>query len=230
MSTQRVSSDFNKAFGRMQGVEDAKKAENTLNNIPVPVGWQGELVVSDVKTMVTKEKDGKGGDPMVIMEYTVVTDKEHQGKKLKKLHVFNETHNKETGRTVTAAERYTWFLNELESHGLPRKLREDHDGMDDLVAWLMNKDAPCIVHGTVEADAYSRDKKKVTIRAIEEPVDSTTSMAPAPATPKADTGAKKTVNFMGKQWEVLSENGDDLVIKSPSTGKDRNIKKSDLDE
>lgn len=238
MSTQRVSSDFNKAFGRLNGVEDAKKAENTLNNIPVPVGWSGELVISDVKTGTTKEqaKEGKtsGGDPYLIMEYTVVQDKAHQGKKLKKLFVFNETHNEKTNRTVTAAERFSWFLNELETAGLPRKLREDHDGVEDLIAWMLDKENPRHVHGTVEHDDYSRDKKKLTVRELEAPVDNTTSMSPAPASKKADSpeppaNGPKMVEYMEKKWELVKDNGDTVVIKSTTTGKERTIPKSDLE-
>jgi hypothetical protein len=119
------------------------------------------------------------------------------------------------------------MLNDMENIGLPGEIRRSPDTtIEDMLNFFINKDT--VYEAEVVHNAYRRgDQKEVKIRLLEV-LEGVADMAPqghAPVAPEVG----KDVTYMGKSWELVDADGDDLVIKSKSTGQTRNIKASELD-
>lgn len=227
MANVKVSAEFNKFMSRnAKAVEEAKAAENSMSTCKMPVGWKGQVVCVGGEAGKGKDrKDEKGnttpGREYIRLEFNVVNDTEYSGAKCNLNWSFWDTEK------ATALDRFEWMLNDMENLGLPGEIRRSPDTtIEDMLNFFINKDT--VYEAEVVHNAYRRgDQKEVKIRLLEV-LDGVADMAPqghAPATPQ--TG--EDVTYMGKSWELVDVDGDDLVIKSKTTGQTRNIKTSDLD-
>jgi hypothetical protein len=240
MASEKVSAAFKQSFAKLGGIDDAKQAEASMNSIPVPAGWKGRCQVVDMVMDVSKPKsDGKGGNPYINFTVVPVDDEKYLGKKITKNYTLSEYVNPDTKAVTTPADRYERFLNEMEWAGLPRELRVGHDGPEDIINWWLDPDENRMVDvEVVENKVGGRTFINVNMRKPAESVDSSDSAVPpepsrttsaaTSSTPAAD--AKKTVKFNGKDWELISEDGDNVVIKSQATGRERTVKRSELDK
>jgi len=233
MSSAKVSATFGKFLAKKATqIEEAKKAENTMQTCLMPVGWKGQMVcVAAVADKGKDSKDDKGntqeGREYVRLEFSVVNDAAYQGKKASLMWQIYDSAN------ATATQRFEWMLNEMENLGLPRELRQGFNDFTEVLNHFLNSDE--VYEGEVVHNSYRRgDQKELKVRraAI---VDNTTSMAPpvtstsspAPATTSQEPGSE--VKYMGKMWEVVDQDGDTVVIKSKATGNNRTVKLTDLE-
>jgi hypothetical protein len=227
MANVKVSSAFSKFMSKnAKAVEEAKTAENTMMTCKMPVGWKGNCVCVGAEADKGKDrKDDKGntqeGREYVRLEFSVVNDEEYAGAKFSTAWSFFDSEK------ASAVDRFGWMLNEMENMGLPGEIRRAPDTtMDDILGHFINSDT--VYEAEVVHNSYRRgDQKEVKVRMVEA-IDGSTSMAPtAEPTPTPEAGSD--VQYMGKSWELVDADGDDLVIKSKTTGQTRNIKASDLD-
>lgn len=234
MSKSKVSEGFSKFRSRNQSaIADAKKAENTMSTCKMPVGWDGQAVcTAGVADQGKDRKDDKGntveGRPFVRLEFEVVNDPQYSGSKFSKVWSFFDSEK------LDAATRYEWFLNDLENLGLPREVRETYEDETELMDYFINGDD--VFEASVEHNAYLRgDQKEVKVRASSGSVDSSASMTPGSSPEKTEAPAEsyltvgENVHYMGKEWLLEDQDGEDLVVRSLSTKKTRNIKVADLD-
>jgi hypothetical protein len=218
--TQKVSHEFKKAWAKSAtAVEVAKKAENQLSNCPLPLGFEGRAVVSGMVM------DSKNDSSYVRMEYTVVDDKEYKGKKCSRLWSLKASEK----RTMEAA--IGSFLDDMENQGLPRDVRENMSGPEDISNWFLSENR--YVRLAVKEDTWSgsRDGKRVTTYRENEPVGTDSSMSPTTSSVPFEIPSPEhsdTVMFLGKQHTVIARDGDMLQIKSPE-GKIKNVTKEQLD-
>jgi len=225
MSSGKVSSAFKNAIGRMPGVEEAKQAEANLNSIPMPDGWKGRVLVTDMYMDVSKGK----GNPYVNMEVTVVEDDQYKGKTATRNWTFNETTNAQ-GVKTSAAEKFEWFLNACEFMGLPREIRTGYEDEGEIIGWFMDPENPRYLEAEVKVN---KGFTNLNLRKLPEALDHTESIAPpepAKPSPQESSGGQKEVSYGEAKWILLEELADGTVrIKSKSTGKERVVKKTDLD-
>ncbi len=232
MANVKVSSSFNKFLAKnATAVAEAKTAENTMMTCKMPVGWKGHCVcVGGVADTGKDRKDDKGnvqaGNDFVNLDFNVVNDEEYPGAKFSLHWSFYDSEK------ATAIDRFTWMLNAMENLGLPREVREDPEAsMETIIGHFIDKDT--IYECEVVHNAFVRgDQKEVKVRLVEA-VDGTSSMSPtsegAPAAGATKLTVGGSVKYMGKEWELVDADGDDIVIKSKTTGAQRNVKASDLD-
>lgn len=229
MANVKVSSEFNKFLSRnAKAIEDAKAAENSMQTCKMPVGWKGYGVcVSGEAGKGKDRKDEKGntqeGREYIRLDFNVVNDEEYAGSKFSTNWSFWDTEK------ATALDRFEWCLNEMENLGLPGEMRRSPDTtIEDMINFFVNGDI--VYECEVVHNAYRRgDQKEVKVRLVEA-VDGVTDMVPhSPHTVTTTLSAGEEVKYMGKAWELVSADGDDLRIKSKTTGQTRNIKTSDLD-
>jgi hypothetical protein len=228
MTNVKVSSEFNKFLSRnAKAIEEAKVAENSMQTCKMPVGWKGNCVCVGGEAGKGKDrKDEKGntqeGREYVRLEFSVINSEEYAGSKFVVNWSFWDTEK------ATAMDRFEWCLNELENMGLPGEIRRSPDTtMEEILGFFINGET--VYECEVSHNAYRRgDQKEVKVRLVEA-IDGVENMAPTsshtPVAPEAGT----TVKYMGKDWELVDSDGDDLVIKSKTSGQTRNIKASALD-
>jgi len=231
----QVSTDFNKFYQKNTvAIEEAKKAENSMSSGPAPVGWEGRCVLLEAVAEVGKpKKDEKGnvkeGNPRVRMKFSIVEDPAYQGKTFTKMWIFNTTAN------ASALDRFEWFLNACEAMGLPREVRINHNDPSEVLNWLLESEL--VFDVKCESDDYSQDKKKMTVMAPQEAVDTSDSMVPggeiyntppqgttavAPAAPASNwPEVGETVRFLMKEWVVKDREGDALVLERDDNGETR---------
>lgn len=229
MANVKVSADFNKFMSRnAKAIAEAKAAENTMSTCKMPVGWKGSAVCTGGEAGKGKDrKDEKGntqeGRDFVRLEFNVINDQEYAGSKFSIQWSFWDTEK------ATAMDRFEWMLNEMENLGLPGEVRRSPDTtMDDLLNHFVNTDT--VYEAEVVHNAYRRgDQKEVKVRLIEA-LEGVADMAPPTGHTKVSGPTPgQDVKYMGKDWELVAVDGDDLQIKSKSTQALRNIKASDLD-
>ena len=207
MSKQKVSQGFENFMARNEhSFEDAKKAENNMGGIPLPIDAEGEATVLSITADVSKKKaDGKGGNPYIRIEYVVNSPEQFVGKKFTRIHTLFDSAN------ATKADRMEWTLNDLENHGLPREIRTGYKAFSEVLDWFDVEDRT--IKYKVAASDYGNEGKEVKILrdfGTEEPV-----------VKAVESG--RTVTYGGQLYEVVAEQGEDLVIRSPKTGKERTV-------
>ena len=233
-----VSNEFAAFYGKSAvAIEEAKKAENSMSSGPCPVGWKGKCILLEAVAEKGKDKkneDGtvKEGNPRVKMKYGIVDDETYSGKSFTKYWVFFDTKN------FTKMQRFEMFLNDMEKMGLPRKVREEHQTMQELFNYFIEGeftfDVECV------SDDYADDKKKMVVIHPIEAIDTSTSMTPSDpedaygnksveqtttteSTPEADFPEGSKVTFLGEEWEVLGKEEDKLVIFNNKTQRNRKV-------
>lgn len=228
MAKAKVSNDFMKFQSKnASALSDAKKAENTMQTCSMPIGWSGKVICVDAVADKGKDsKDDKGntreGNPYVRLEFQVINDEEYAGQKGSLAWSFYDTEK------ATSFDRYTWMLNAMENMGLPGEVRRDDETtIEDLLQHFLDSDV--VYTMSVEHTKYRRDNKELKV-VLMDTVDDSDSVTPPGGESTASTGeAGDMVKYMGKEWELVSKDGEDLVIKSLKNGNERTIKTSDLD-
>ena len=228
MANVKVSSDFNKFLSRnAKAVEEAKVAENTMQTCKMPIGWSGHCICVGGEAGKQKDtKDEKGntqeGRHYARLEFNVINSDEYAGSKFVTNWQFWDTEK------ATAMNRFEWCLNELENLGLPGDVRRSPDvTIDEMLAFFVNTDT--VYECEVVHNAFRRgDQKEVKVRKMEV-IEGVADMAPVSTHKAVGLDAGEDVKYMGKAWELVDADGDDLTIKSKTTGQTRNIKASDLD-
>lgn len=227
MGNAKVSASFNKFLSKNNtAVQEAKKAENTMQTCKMPVGWKGHAVVVDAVADKGKDrKDEKGntqeGNEYVRLEFNVVNDEQYAGSKFSLAWSFYDSQN------ATAADRFTWMLNAMENLGLPREMRESDDtSMDDILNFFLSQDT--VYEAEVVTNTYRRgDQKEVKVHRLEDVGTGITMSPDTPPTSELKEGQE--VKYMGKMWELVVVDGEELTIKSKTTGSQRTIKASDVE-
>lgn len=228
-----------KFYGKHEkGLQEAKKAENMMQTCAMPIGWKGDVVVVGAVADRSKDrKDQKGntveGNDYHRIEFQVIGDPDYAGKKASIGASFY------TSEKATAEDRYSWWLNQLENLGLPRDIRENHEGAEELLGYFTNSDETFEME--IVKASYVRqggDGKEVVVRR-KDVVDTSTSMAPPTTTASGTTQVQESktyaegsqVSFADNPWTVVSfdEANQTLKIKSPRNGSVREIKVSELD-
>lgn len=227
MANVKVSSSFNKFLAKnATAVAEAKTAENTMMTCKMPIGWKGHCVcVGGVADTGKDRKDDKGnvqaGNDFVNLDFNVVNDEEYAGSKFSRHWSFYDSEK------ATAMDRFTWMLNEMENLGLTREVREDPEtSMETILGQFIDKDT--IYAAEVVADSYARDGKKIKLNLMEA-VDGSSSMSPTSTPPTSKLTVGGDVKYMGKEWELVDVDGDDLAIKSKTSGAIRNVKISEIE-
>lgn len=228
MTNVKVSADFNKFLSRnAKAVEEAKTAENSMSTCKMPVDWKGFCIVTGAVADRGKDrKDDKGntqpGRDFIRLDFNVVNDEEYAGAKFSLMWSFWDTEK------ATAMDRFEWCMNDLENLGLPGEVRRDPSTtMEDILAYFTNSDK---VYGCeVVHNSFRRgDQKEVKVHNIEA-IDGVEVMAPEGHAAVSTPEPGQDVTYMGKAWELVDIDGDDVIVKSKATGQTRNIKLSDLE-
>lgn len=222
-SKAKVTSGFSKFMTKnASAVEEARKAENTMQTCKMPLGWSGFAICVDAVADQGKDrKDDKGetqeGNPYVRLEFQVVNDEEYAGQKFSNAWSFYDSEK------ATAMDRFEWCMNALENMGLPEELRRGDADMAEILNFFIDNDT--VYAAEVVKNAYRRgDQKEVRITTTEA-VDDTDSVVPNDT--QVEVGGE--VKFMGKPWEVMDIDEDDVKIKSKSTGREKTVKLTDLE-
>lgn len=227
MGSAKVSASFNKFLSKNNTVvQEAKKAENTMMTCKMPIGWKGHAVCVDgVADKGKDRKDDKGntqeGNEYVRLDFNVVNDEHFAGAKFSVAWSFYDSEK------ATAGDRFTWMLNEMENLGLPRQIRESEDtSMEDILEYFIKADA--VYDCEVVHNSYRRgDQKEVKVRKMDT-VATDINMSPD-AVPTSSLTVGQDVKYMGKSWELVLVDGEELTIKSKTTGSTRVIKSSDVE-
>lgn len=228
MANVKVSADFNKFLSRnAKAVEEAKTAENSMSTCKMPVDWKGFCIVTGAVADKGKDrKDDKGntqpGRDFIRLDFNVVNDEEYAGAKFSLMWQFWDTEK------ATAMDRFEWCMNDLENLGLPGEVRRDPSTtMEDILAYFTSSDK--VYSAEVVHNSYRRgDQKEVKVHNIEA-IDGVENMAPEGHAPVSAPEPGQDVTYMGKAWELVDIDGDDVIVKSKATGQTRNIKLSDLE-
>lgn len=221
----KVSQAFTKNYAKKAvAVAAAKKAENNLNSIPMPIGWEGNCLVTDlVFDALPEKKDEKSGNvtpesTFVRIEFTS-TDDQYKGKKVSQTWWLNATKNS------SEEDRMGCMFNGLEACGLPRELRENHEDPGEICEWFLDSSVagwePRMVHIKIVEDTWSGSQtgKKVQIRQKKEVLDPTTSVSPQ---------KEGFVTFLGVEYKIEEDMGEKLRVTSTATGREKIISKSDV--
>lgn len=238
-----VSNEFAAFYGKSAvAIDEAKKAENSMSSGPCPVGWKGKCVLLEAAAEKGKDKKNEDGttsegNPRVKIKFGIVDDETYSGKTFTKYWIFFDSKN------MTKMQRFEMFLNDMEKMGLPREVREKHETMQELFNYFVEGefvfDVDCVT------DNYADDKKKMVVVKLAEPVDTTTSMSPSGASDPTDKFANQTIDkgpetstttpspeiaegakvkFLGEEWEVLGQVGEDrLKLFNSKTGRERDV-------
>jgi hypothetical protein len=230
----KVSSNFNKALQRKAAaVEEARKAENLMSTCKMPVGWKGQATCVGAKADQGKDKkDEKGqvteGKLYVALEFQVINDPNFAGSKFNRMWFIWEDSK------FTFEDRFGWCLNGMEMLGLPRDLRENYKDFEECLAYFSESDEVFDVE--VVKSNYAQDGKEVKVTRGALVVDTSSSMTPegvVDSKPTASSSSKievgSTITYLGKDWTVEEIDGDEITIKSSSSGKSRIISTDDLD-
>jgi hypothetical protein len=239
VAKSKVSDGFKRARAKHQNhIQDAKKAENTMQTCKMPVGWSGQAVIVDgVADQAKDRKDETGktieGRPYIRLEFEVINDPEYAGAKFARVWSFFDSDK------ASFEDRYSWWLNDMENWGLPREDRETFEQESEIIDFFV--DGNQVFNCEVNHNKILRGDKKEIVVTPAEAVDESDSMAPEePAAPKASSKESPspeadepdeapTVKYMGKDWDLLDEDGDDLLVRSRTTGKERTIKRSEVE-
>lgn len=198
-----VSPEFMSFIGRnTTKIEEAKQAEARLQNIPLPIGASGTVIVTGFKFDKSKDKkleNGtmKEGTPYCEMTFNVVDNEDHQGKTLRKQWWFA------TSANMDAAGRYEMFLNDLEKIGLPREIRTGHESPAELGAYFLETEGLAFRFQIVEnARNTLDDGKEIRITRIEDHIPQDDSVVPpsmptAPKDPAAVAAPTSTAPAQG---------------------------------
>lgn len=213
----QVSDGFKKYQQKKHAAFDkARKAENTLGGIPMPIDTNFEAKFVSVKADV----DDKGRS-YVKMDMVVTFPEQFAGKKVGNYWLLFDSAN------ATEADRFGWMLNEMENMGLPREIRENHDDfVEDVLGWFVSNEPTC--KGRVQKDAQANDGKRIrwAKSAVEEhAAASTNDMIGAPSQKAVSSEGTEyqvgqKVNWNGGLWivhEIVSDGYYNL--KSPRTEK-----------
>jgi len=221
----KVSPAFLKSFAKKEvAVQNAKKAENNLNSIPMPIGWEGDCLITDLVfdelpekvDPVTKKVNPPS--PFVRIEFSS-TDEQFKGKKLSQTWWLNATTNS------SEEDRLTWMFNGLEACGLPREIREKMEHPSEICEWFLDSSIvgyePRIAHIKVVKDTWfgSTTGKKIQIRQRKESLEATSTVSPQ---------KEGFVTFLGVEYKIEEDLGDRLRVTSSATGREKTIAKSDL--
>lgn len=189
MKKTEVSAEFMSFFGRnATRIEEAKKEESRLQNIPLPIGASGTCIPTGFKLSKSQDKkqqDGttKEGTAYAEMSFAVIDHPDHQGKTLRRQWWFANSAN------MDAAGRYAMFLNDLERLGLPREVRVNHESPAELGDWFLGQPGLAF-HFQIVEDARNTldDGKSVRLSTTEQHIEPTDSVAP-PSYPKPQGSA-----------------------------------------
>lgn len=227
MANVKVSSEFQNFLTRnAKAVAEAKTAENTMMTCKMPVGWKGYAVCVGAEAGRGKDyKDDKGnttpGRDYARLDFNVINDEEYTGAKFSVNWSFWDTEK------ATAMNRFEWFLNDLENLGgdeFTAVRRSAESTMEDFLNFFVEADK--IYSAEVVHNAYRRgDQKEVKVHAFAAVGEGTAMVPDTP--PALQIGSE--VSYMKKMWILEEADGDDLVIKSKTTGNTRKIKLSELD-
>ena len=218
-----LSADFKKYMTQKQDVhEKARKAENSLMNIPLPIDCEFEAKVLDIKGSVSSN-----GNPTVTVIFTVTSSKptDFAGRRVRWMNTFNTTENR------TAEERLASFLDRLEMWGLPRQLRENYEHLQDVLEWLLEADV--VVQGKVKKTDYNQEGKEVQWLSVakapsnNDMIGAPTPMA-APTVPEGKSVSKDEalppgtkVMYNGTEYEIIEVSNGYASIKSLKSGRTR---------
>ena len=231
MSKTAVSNDFSNFMAKnAQAVQEAKEAENSMKTCSMPVGWEGSLVcIGAVADKGKDRKDEKGitqeGRPYVRLDFQVINDEKYSGAEVSKAWSFFDTEK------ASAMQRFEWMLNDMENLGLPVEIRKDSGAdVSTFLDYFTENDA--IYAGKIIHNEYRRGDKKELEIVLMEAVDDSDSVAPTQESTETTSSGEITegaeVTFMGRPWEVLNVDGDDVEIKSKSSGNTRVVSKDKL--
>lgn len=222
----KVSPAFLKSYAKKEvAVQNAKKAENTMNNIPMPLGWEGDCLVTDlVFDELPEKKDEKTGKvsdpaPYVRIEFSSISDDTFKGRKLSQTWWLNATANS------TEEQRLEWMFNGLETCGLPHELRVSHEHPSEICEYFLDSSIagyePRLARIKVVEDTWSGSQtgKKLQLRKHKDSLEATTSVSPQ---------KEGFVTFLGVEYKVEEDLGDRLRVTSTATGREKTIAKSDL--
>lgn len=218
MASGKVSAQFNQAFAKASGIDEAKKAEvQMMNSIPVPVGWAGQCKVLDMIADVSKK-----GNMYVNMDLTP-TEGEYAGKKITKNWTFSQTEK------MSPADQMERFLNDLEIAGMPRELRVSFEGIEELINWWLDPD---YVREISCEHVESGGRKYFNFKRPNTPVDTSNSIAPSAGLPPKNTeggdySEGKVVYWNEAQYTIVKDNGETLDVTSKLTGKPKTLPKSE---
>lgn len=228
-SNVKVSSNFTKSVAKKAtAVEEARKAENTMQTCKMPVGWSGHAICSGARADKGKDrKDEKGqtqeGNDYVALDFEVINDEKYAGSKFSVVWTFYDSEK------ASWEDRFTWCLNGLENLGLPEEYRRGED-FDLAAALAFFADGDTIFAATVVHNEYRRgDQKEVKVTLTEAVSDSDSISPDSDNVPASSIEIGSTVKYMGKDWEVMDVDGDDLQVKSLKTGNVKQLTLSDLD-
>ena len=180
-----VSQDFMAFYGRnTTKIEEAKQAEARLQNIPLPIGSTGTVIITGFKFDKSKDKKlengtTKEGTPYCEMTFSVIDHDDHQGKPLRKQWWFA------TSANMDAAGRYEMFLNDLERLGLPREIRTGHESPVELGSYFLDTEGLAFRFQIVEnARNTLDDGKEIRLSRMEDHIPQDDSVVP-PSMPTA---------------------------------------------
>ena len=218
--TQKVSQSFKKLFAKNHtAVENAKKAENQLSNCPLPIGFKGKATV----TGFVLDEAKATGKSYCRMEYSIIDDAEHQGKKTSRVWSIGESEKRTFEQSLAS------WLDDMENQGLPREVREGLSDPTEISEWFMSEARVVALDVKEDTWAGSRDGKKVSTYKLPEAVGAGSSMSPDEVSSgSSSSSSSDKVMFLGKPWTVVSRDGEEITIKNEN-GKERIITADQLD-
>lgn len=238
MAKQAVSTEFEKYFAKKKAsFAEAQKAENESRGAPIPVGVTGICVVKDMTATLSRSKKV----PMITLSCTVESPSEYNGKSFQRTWFISESEK------ASEADRYEWMLNDLENAGLPRDLRENHEGLVDICDYFISSGNK--LDFEIVEDQYSTNNRRANIYARPDSPgngqasDSGSVKSPDPAPEKEEpaqepeakeepqaesapsNGGGEIVKYMSLDYELLGEGEAEgtMKIKSCSTGRIREV-------
>ncbi len=236
MKKSEVSPEFMSFFGRnATRIEESKKAESRLANIPLPVGAAGTCIITDFKCGKSKDKpqaDGtvKEGTPFISLTLNVVDSPDHQGKRMTKTYWLS------ANASMDAATKYEMFLNDMEKIGLPREVRVNHETPSEIGDYFLSREGHT-VHFNVVEDKYQSldDFKSIRLSVSDSHIPQNDSVVPpstprssappsgasvaAPSAPAATTSSPQkgsTVKYLEQDWTVIDVFADSNKVQIKS--------------
>lgn len=233
MSQGKASAAFKMMVQKMPGYEQAKQAEANLNNVPVPLGWEGLCKAVDMIASVS------GNDNAYIKFYLLpVNDEKYGSKPIEKLYTIKEKSYQ--GATTSADEVYTKFLNDMERAGLPREVRTGGD-IDDIIAWWLDPDEDRLVYVSYNK-IDKNDPNSIGYVSLSRPrggsVDTSSNLVPGlpkenktPVTKTTSSSPEvgSKVMYMDRECDVVADLGEGKIRIKTQSGKERDVEVKDLD-
>lgn len=224
MASSEVSKEFSKfASKTTKGSYDkARKSERMARGIIFNIGDSGRAVVSKIScTTLTKNNQTY---PFIRIELKVTLPEASKGKTLSGPGLMASIKDGKDPTVWSAQDAWGAMLGMLENLGLPTEISTGYDDFQECLDWF--EAAPREVSWEIVHNDRTNDNKEIKAFAIVEEKDiPSADSSSTPEEEESDDPDASYCTFRGAKYKILSEDGDELLIRHTTNGREREVER-----